>query len=130
MPARRKTRKTAPSRKVQKPAKPATTPPIPPPPSSFQLTSVHPLTDFKRNTTAFRKRLKATGRPEVLTVDGRADLVVQDAAAYQKLLDDLDRLEAIDGIRRGLLDVERGRTMTLDELDARMRAKLDVPVSA
>lgn len=94
-----------------------------PAPATFQLTDVHPLTDFKRNTTDFRERLKATGRPEVLTVDGHADLVVQDVVAYQKLLDALDRLQAIDGIRRGLLDAEKGRGMSPDSMDAELRAK-------
>lgn len=90
----------------------------------FQLTDVHPLTDFKRHTTLFRARLRSTGRPEVLTVDGRADLVVQDAASYQKLLDELDRLQAIDGIRRGLQDAAGGRGVSLEAADAAIRARL------
>jgi hypothetical protein len=43
--------------------------------------------------------LKQTGRPEVLTVNGRAELVVQDAASYQKLLELLDYAEAVEGIK-------------------------------
>ncbi len=93
------------------------------PASTVRLTSVYPLTDFKRNTTEFRERLKASGCPEILTVDGRADLVIQDVAAYQRLLDRLDQLEAIEGIRRGLLDVEKGRTVSLDQMDSALRAK-------
>jgi PHD/YefM family antitoxin component YafN of YafNO toxin-antitoxin module len=96
-------------------------------PTYFQLPDVHPLTEFKRNTTEFRDRLKKTQRPEILTVDGRADLVVQDVAAYQALLDELDRLQAIDGIRRGLLDVEKGRGQSLEEFDAEMRARFKLP---
>jgi PHD/YefM family antitoxin component YafN of YafNO toxin-antitoxin module len=94
---------------------------------SFQPTAVHPLTDFKRNTTEFRERLKSTGRPEVLTVDGRADLVVLDVQAYQKLMDELERLETIDAIRQGLLDIEKGRTRPLAEVEAEMRAELNFP---
>lgn len=90
----------------------------------------HTLAEFQRNTTEIRERLKATGRPEVLTVDGRADLVVQDAAAYQKLLDELDRLQAIDGIRRGLLDVEKGRGVSLEMMDSELRARFDLPARA
>jgi PHD/YefM family antitoxin component YafN of YafNO toxin-antitoxin module len=97
------------------------------PAAAFQLPSVHPLTDFKRNTTVFRERLKDTGRPEVLTVDGRADLVVQDVAAYQRLLDELDRLQAIEGIRRGLLDVEKDRGVTPETMDAELRSRLNLP---
>jgi hypothetical protein len=49
------------------------------------------LTAFQRNTRAHIDRLKRTGRPEVLTVNGQAELIVQHAAAYQRLLDQLER---------------------------------------
>lgn len=76
----------------------------------IDLNEIHPLTDFQRHTKAHLKRLKETGRPHVLTVNGRAEVVVQDAAAYQALLDAVDRAEALDGIRHGLEDVKAGRT--------------------
>jgi hypothetical protein len=44
-----------------------------------------------------------TGHPLALTINGKAELVVQDAEAYQVLL---DRAEAIEGIQRGLADVK------------------------
>ena len=47
---------------------------------------IGPLTDFNRNTKAHLKRLRRTGRPELLTVNGRAQVVVQSASAYQRLL--------------------------------------------
>ncbi len=99
----------------------------PAPPADFQLTSIHPLTDFKRNTTEFRERLKTTGRPEVLTVDGHADLVVQDVAAYQRLLDELERLHTLDGIRRGLLDAEKRRVVSSEAAEAELRKRLKLP---
>ena len=49
------------------------------------------LTDFQRNTREHIERLKQTGRPEILTVNGQAQLVVQHAGAYQRLLDELER---------------------------------------
>ena len=81
----------------------------------IDLKEIHPLTDFQRNTKAHLKRLKKTGRPQVLTVNGRAEVVVQDAAAYQKLLETVDRAEALEGVRRGLEDVKAGRTRPLAE---------------
>jgi hypothetical protein len=45
------------------------------------------LTEFHRHTKIHMARLYATGRPEVLTVNGKARLVVQDAGAYQRLLE-------------------------------------------
>jgi len=65
-------------------------------------------------------RLRRGSRPETaalaalsldaieLTVNGRAEIVVQDADAYQKLLEAADRAEGLDGIRRGLEDVRAG----------------------
>jgi PHD/YefM family antitoxin component YafN of YafNO toxin-antitoxin module len=51
------------------------------------------LTDFNRNTKAHLKRLKRTGRPELLTVNGKAEVVVQNASAYQRLLQLLEKLQ-------------------------------------
>ena len=48
------------------------------------LQDIRSLTDFQRNTKSHLKRLKSTGRPEVLTVNGKAELIVQDAAASSR----------------------------------------------
>jgi prevent-host-death family protein len=66
---------------------------------------IRSLSDFKRNTADLMDRLRKTGHPLVLTINGKAELVVQDAEAYQALL---DRVEAIEGIQRGLADVKAG----------------------
>ena len=51
------------------------------------------LTDFKRNVKHFIERIKATTSPLVLTVNGRAEVVVQDASAFQEIIDKLERTE-------------------------------------
>ncbi|HMD09032.1 MAG TPA: type II toxin-antitoxin system Phd/YefM family antitoxin [Candidatus Acidoferrum sp.] len=51
------------------------------------------LTDFNRNTKAHLKRLRRTGRPELLTVNGKAEVVVQSASAYQRLLNSVQKLK-------------------------------------
>lgn len=84
---------------------------------------IHSLSSFKRNTLEFLQQLKQTGKPVVLTVNGKAELVVQDAESYQKLLDALERLETIAGIKQGLEDVEAGRTTTLNDFEQEMRQK-------
>ena len=50
------------------------------------------LTDFTRNAKAHLKRLRQTGRPELLTVNGKAEVVVQSAAGYQLLIESLEKL--------------------------------------
>src|SRR5690242_21392821 len=56
---------------------------------------IHSLSHFKRNTPALMKRLKETGNPIVLTVNGKAEVVVQDAAAYQRLAQLAEKAEMI-----------------------------------
>ncbi|MBN3951539.1 MAG: type II toxin-antitoxin system Phd/YefM family antitoxin [Nostoc sp.] len=87
---------------------------------------IHSLSSFKRNTLEFLQQMKQTGKPVVLTVNGKAELVVQDAESYQKLLDALARLEAIAGIKQGLEDVEAGRTSTLREFEQEMQQKYGI----
>jgi prevent-host-death family protein len=88
---------------------------------------IHPLTDFKRNTSEFLCQLKATGRPLVLTINGKAEIVVQDAKSYQRLLDLAERLETIQAVKEALASMERGEGRSADdmfeELEKQWRAK-------
>jgi PHD/YefM family antitoxin component YafN of YafNO toxin-antitoxin module len=54
---------------------------------------IRSLTSFSRNIKAHLKRLKRTGRPELLTVNGKAEVVVQNASAYQRLIESLEKLK-------------------------------------
>jgi PHD/YefM family antitoxin component YafN of YafNO toxin-antitoxin module len=53
----------------------------------IRIQDILSLTEFHRHRKMHMERLHATGRPEILTVNGKAKLVVQDAAAYQELLE-------------------------------------------
>jgi prevent-host-death family protein len=64
-----------------------------------RLEDIGSLTDFARNTKAHLKRLRRTGRPELLTVNGKAQVVVQSACAYERLLKSLEKLKR-DSSRR------------------------------
>ncbi|WP_414579553.1 type II toxin-antitoxin system Phd/YefM family antitoxin [Anabaena sp. CCY 9402-a] len=55
----------------------------------INLEQIHSLTDFKRNVKQFLERIKATKSPLVLTVNGKAEVVVQDASAFQEMIDRL-----------------------------------------
>ena len=84
---------------------------------------INSLSDFKRNTPKFIQQMRETGEPVVLTVNGRAEIVVQDAGAYQKLLEEVERLHAIEGSKRGINDVEGRRTVPLAKFDAETTSK-------
>ncbi len=85
------------------------------------------LTEFKLHTPEFVQQLKQTGEPLVLTINGKAELVVQDAASYQRLLDLAEEARVLDGIRRGLEDVRAGRSQPAAEAFADIRRELNLP---
>jgi hypothetical protein len=84
---------------------------------------IHPLTDFLRNHKAHVARLKETRSPEVLTVNGRAELVVQDVDSYQVLLDRLHHMETLAAIREGIASAERGELKPAEQVYSEMQAK-------
>ena len=88
---------------------------------------IRSLTEFQRKTKECVDRLRATGRPEVLTVNGRASIVVQDADAYQRILELADRMDELLAVREGLDSIERGDGVSLEELDREVRAKHELP---
>jgi prevent-host-death family protein len=70
---------------------------------------IQSLTTFRRRSSEFLKQLKKSKRPVVLTVKGKAAAIVQDAQAYQRLLDIAARADAEEGIRQGLEDIREGK---------------------
>jgi prevent-host-death family protein len=88
---------------------------------------IQSLTTFRRRSGDFIKQLKKSKRPVVLTVKGKAAAIVQDAEAYQRLLDIAARAEAEEGIRQGLDDVAHGRTRPASEVFDEFRRKHDIP---
>ena len=84
---------------------------------------IHSLTAFRRNSGGFMKELRISKRPLVLTVKGKAAAVVQDAEAYQRLLDIAARADAAERIRQGLEDADRGRLRPAEEFFAEFELK-------
>ena len=84
---------------------------------------IQSLTTFRRRSGDFLKRLKKSKRPVVLTVKGKAAAVVQDAAAYQRLLDLAAAADAREGIRQGLEDARKGRTRPAREFLGEFEAR-------
>jgi PHD/YefM family antitoxin component YafN of YafNO toxin-antitoxin module len=60
-------------------------------------------------------KIKETGDSLVLTINGKAELVVQDAAAYQRLRQFAEEARVLEGIRQGIEDMNAGRTISLDQ---------------
>ena len=87
------------------------------------LREIPSVTEFQRNIRDYVGRLKRRRTPLVLTVNGRAELVVQDAESYQKLLDRLQHAEALAAIRKGMEQFDRGEGMAPGEAEKKLRKK-------
>jgi prevent-host-death family protein len=69
---------------------------------------ISPLTEFKRDSARMIARIKESGRPQILTVNGKPSVVVMDASAWQDMQDQLDYAETVAGIRKGLTQALAG----------------------
>lgn len=88
---------------------------------------IQSLTTFRRRSGDFMKQLKKNKRPVVLTVKGKAAAIVQDAGAYQRLLDIAARSDVEEGIRQGLLDAKQGKMRPAREFFAEFEAERGIP---
>jgi PHD/YefM family antitoxin component YafN of YafNO toxin-antitoxin module len=82
------------------------------------------LTNFKRNTPEFLRQLKETGEPVVLTINGKAELVVQDSASYQKLMEIAERAEELELLRGAIEDMKAGKGRPIEEMFDKMESLL------
>lgn len=82
----------------------------------------HFLQDHESHLT----RLRKTGRPEVLTVDGQARVVMQDAQAYQQMVELLDTLDAGKVLRERLASLDTGEPgVAAEDVVASMRQRIN-----
>lgn len=99
---------------------------------TFLVENIRSLTDFRRHTKEYVEGLQETKLPMVLTVNGEAVIVVQDAQAFQALQAKLADLEAQllrmkrealkHDIQLGIDQVEAGQYTTYTEDDAGLLA--------
>lgn len=88
---------------------------------------IRPLSEFQRNAKSFIQRLRRTRQPEVLTVNGKAAVVVQDAAAFSAMIEELERAYIVEAVRAGIEQADAGKTIPLEQAARAMRAKYGIP---
>ena len=87
----------------------------------IHLEDIHPLTDFQRNAKAHLSRVNKTGRSEVLTVNGKAEAVLVGKRSYELMLKAMEELETLKSIRRGLDEMQAGKTIDAASVHKRLR---------
>jgi prevent-host-death family protein len=91
---------------------------------SINLDNILSLTDFKRNASQYVEQVTKTHAPLVLTINGRAEVIVHDAKVFQEMLDKIQVMEQeLETLRReelhraveiGIAEAERGEVELLD----------------
>jgi hypothetical protein len=92
-------------------------------PKMIRLSDIHSVTDFQRNPKGILSKLKQSKNPVVLTVNGKAELVVQDAVSYQELLDKVEAAEDLEAIRNGLTQSLAGAGRPAGDFFSEFRAQ-------
>lgn len=89
------------------------------------VSNIKPLTDFLRHSKSHIESLKQTGNPEVLTVNGEAAVVVQDAVAYEALVEQAKQARDDERLRLALESLRAGNRegVPLDAAIRTLRAK-------
>ncbi len=78
---------------------------------------IQSLSVFKRDASKIIKQIKATKEPVVLTVNGKAEVVVQDAESYQNLIEAKERAETVAVLRERLKNYDEGeKRLPMDEV--------------
>jgi PHD/YefM family antitoxin component YafN of YafNO toxin-antitoxin module len=110
----------------------------------FRSDDIHPVTDFVRNHKRHHQHLRETGRPEVLTINGTPELVLQDVRAFERAADEaqklreenralrerLEELETLRGLDEAYAEMERGEGRPMEEALPALRERLGMGVPA
>lgn len=90
------------------------------------------VSEFRRtDATELAKKLRRSGRPLGLTVNGEKRLVVLDIATYRETVERLNALEDADDVialMQGMADVDAGRTRDAFEVLDELAAKYNLPI--
>ena len=85
----------------------------------MNLQDIQPLSEFQRNARVHIRRAKKTGQPAILTVNGHAEIVVQDIKSYQALVAKASEADDMRRLRRSLTEARAGHVYDAEQaLDA------------
>lgn len=85
----------------------------------FKSSDIYTVTEFSRKPAEHIKRLMDSKRPEVLTVNGKAAIVVQDAETYERMVDLAAYAESLQSIRQALAEKSRPLEQFTKEFEAK-----------
>lgn len=92
--------------------------------TTFSLQDIYPLSDFQRNTRQHLQRMKENQRPSILTVNGKPEAVVVNAAVFEEMRDRLEHLDNVEKMRAAIEEADEGKRVSTEDAFAAARAAL------
>jgi len=92
----------------------------------IRATDIHSLTDFTRNARAYIRQIKDSKSPMALTVNGDAQVIVQDAESFQQMVDELEHSRFIVAVRESEAAATNGQVQGLDQAFSEIRGELGI----
>jgi prevent-host-death family protein len=93
----------------------------------LNIRNIFPLSDFQRNAKEFILQMQESHKPIVLTVNGKASVVMQDAESYQDLLNELELARSVSAIRQSMQETAEGKDVSAVEGLQMLREKHEIP---
>jgi prevent-host-death family protein len=88
---------------------------------------IQSLSDFKQNASKLVRQIQQTKEPIIVTVNGKAAVVVQDAESYQTMIDARERAESAAVLRERLEYVKAGgKLVAADDVFDRISSKYGI----
>ncbi|MAL18134.1 MAG: prevent-host-death family protein [Balneola sp.] len=82
---------------------------------------IEPLSEFRKNSADFVKRLKREKQPIVLTQHGKSAAVLMDVSEYERVT---KKMEMLEDLLEAKQQVEQGKTYSVDEAKNRIESHL------
>ena len=90
----------------------------------IRATDIHSLTDFTRNAKTYIQQIRDSKSPMAITVNGDAQVVIQDAESFQHMVDELDHVRFIAAMRESEAAVRNGQVQDIDQAFSEIRGEL------
>ncbi len=93
----------------------------------YTTNDIYPVSDFNRKTSEHIKRVQETKKPEILTVNGKAAVVIVDPESYDKMAQNQELLQSLKNIAMANEQHENGQgkpaQQVFEELKSELKAK-------
>jgi prevent-host-death family protein len=94
----------------------------------MKTTDIIPFSEYRKNMRANIARMNKTGRPVIITTNGKPDVVIISPKEFDRLTASFELLESARIIRQSIKAFEEGKGIPLDVAMAKLRQRIDAKV--